>query len=88
MPNGCDRRHCDEGLAVRAKPRKRLANRPRVLLPAPTQPNERWIAVSSGSALLDGDATIAGSIPETCVTIVGNVGRSDCYLAPSAAASG
>jgi putative transposase len=32
----------DEGLAVRTKPRKRLASRARVPLPAPTRPNERW----------------------------------------------
>ena len=32
----------DEGLAVRTKPRKKLASRARVPLPAPTRPNERW----------------------------------------------
>jgi putative transposase len=32
----------DEGLTVRTKPRKKLASRARVPLPAPTRPNERW----------------------------------------------
>jgi putative transposase len=32
----------DEALAVRTKPRKKLASRARVPLPAPTRPNERW----------------------------------------------
>ena len=32
----------DEGSTVRTKPRKRLASRARVPLPAPTRPNERW----------------------------------------------
>jgi putative transposase len=32
----------DEGLTVRTKPRKRLASRPRVPMPAATRPNERW----------------------------------------------
>jgi putative transposase len=32
----------DEGLTVRTKPRKTLASRTRVPLPAPTRPNERW----------------------------------------------
>jgi putative transposase len=36
------RLYSDEGLTVRTKPRKRLASRPRVPLPAPTRPNERW----------------------------------------------
>ena len=31
-----------EGLEVRTKPRKKLASRARVPLPAPTRPNERW----------------------------------------------
>jgi len=32
----------DEGLTVRTKPRRKLASRARVPLPAPTRPNERW----------------------------------------------
>jgi putative transposase len=36
------RLYLDEGLTVRTKPRKRLASHPRVPLPAPTRPNERW----------------------------------------------
>jgi putative transposase len=32
----------DEGLTVGTKPRKKLASRARVPLPAPTRPNERW----------------------------------------------
>src|SRR5262249_6916616 len=32
----------EEDLAVRTKPRKKLASRTRVPLPAPTRPNERW----------------------------------------------
>ena len=32
----------DEGLTLRTKPRKKLASRARVPLPAPTRPNERW----------------------------------------------
>jgi len=44
----------DEGLAVRTKPRKRLASRPRVPLPAPTRPNERWSMDFVSARLADG----------------------------------
>src|SRR6185436_21185915 len=36
------RLYTDEGLTVRTTPRKRLASRPRVPMPAATRPNERW----------------------------------------------
>ena len=44
----------DEGLAVRTKPRKRLASRARVPLPAPTRPNERWSMDFVSARLADG----------------------------------
>jgi putative transposase len=44
----------DEGLTVRTKPRKRLASRPRVPLPAPTRPNERWCMDFVSARLADG----------------------------------
>jgi putative transposase len=43
-----------EGLAVRTKPRKRLASRARVPLPAPTRPNERWSMDFVSARLADG----------------------------------
>jgi putative transposase len=44
----------DEGLAVRTKPRKRLASRARVPLPAPTRPNERWSMDFVSARTVDG----------------------------------
>lgn len=44
----------DEGLTVRTKPRKRLASRARVPLPAPTRPNERWSMDFVSARLVDG----------------------------------
>jgi putative transposase len=44
----------DEGLTVRTKPRKRLASRPRVPMPAATRPNERWSMDFVSARLLDG----------------------------------
>jgi putative transposase len=44
----------DEGLTVRTKPRKRLASRARVPLPAPTRPNERWSMDFVSARLADG----------------------------------
>jgi len=44
----------DEGLTVRTKPRKRLASRPRVAMPAATRPNERWSMDFVSARLLDG----------------------------------
>ena len=43
-----------EGLEVRTKPRKRLASRPRVPLPVPTRPNERWSMDFVSARLADG----------------------------------
>jgi putative transposase len=43
-----------EGLAVRTKPRKRLAARARVPLPAATRPNERWSMDFVSARLADG----------------------------------
>ena len=48
------RLYLDEGLTVRTKPRKRLASRPRVPLPAPTRPNERWTMDFVSARLADG----------------------------------
>jgi putative transposase len=48
------RLYCDEGLTVRTKPRKRLASRARVPLPAPTRPNERWSMDFVSARLADG----------------------------------
>ena len=48
------RLYADEGLTVRTKPRKRLASRPRVPLPAPTRPNERWSMDFVSARLADG----------------------------------
>ena len=48
------RLYLDEGLTVRTKPRKRLASRPRVPLPAPTRPNERWSMDFVSARLADG----------------------------------
>jgi putative transposase len=52
------RLYCDEGLTVRTKPRKRLASRARVPVPAPTRPNERWSMdfVSARLVTVDGSA--------------------------------
>ena len=44
----------DEGLTVRTKPRKKLASRARVPLPAPTRPNERWSMEFVSARLADG----------------------------------
>ena len=44
----------DEGLTVRTKPRKRLASRPRVPMPAATRPNERWSMDFVSARLVDG----------------------------------
>jgi putative transposase len=44
----------DEGLTVRTTPRKRLASRPRVPLPAATRPNERWSMDFVSARLADG----------------------------------
>jgi len=44
----------DEGLAVRTKPRKKLASRARVPLPTPTRPNERWSMDFVSARLVDG----------------------------------
>lgn len=44
----------DEGLTVRTKPRRRLASRARVPLPAPTRPNERWSMDFVSARLADG----------------------------------
>jgi putative transposase len=44
----------DEGLTVRTKPRKRLASRPRVPMPAATRPNERWSMDFVSARLADG----------------------------------
>jgi putative transposase len=43
-----------EGLAVRTKPRKKLASRVRVPLPAATRPNERWSMDFVSARLADG----------------------------------
>jgi len=48
------RLYSDEGLTVRTKPRKRLASRARVPLPAPTRPNERWSMDFVSARLADG----------------------------------
>jgi putative transposase len=48
------RLYSDEGLTVRTKPRKRLASRPRVPVPAPTRPNERWSMDFVSARLADG----------------------------------
>ena len=48
------RLYCDEGLTVRTKPRKKLASRARVPLPAPTRPNERWSMDFVSARLADG----------------------------------
>jgi len=48
------RLYCDEGLTVRTKPRKRLASRTRVPLPAPTRPNEHWSMDFVSARLVDG----------------------------------
>jgi putative transposase len=48
------RLYAEEGLTVRTKPRKRLASRPRVPLPAPTRPNERWSMDFVSARLADG----------------------------------
>ena len=48
------RLYLDEGLTVRTKLRKRLASRPRVPLPAPTRPNERWSMDFVSARLEDG----------------------------------
>jgi putative transposase len=48
------RLYVDEGLTVRTKPRKRLASRARVPLPAPTRPNERWSMDFVSARLVDG----------------------------------
>jgi putative transposase len=48
------RLYCDEGLTVRTKPRKKLASRPRVPLPGPTRPNERWSMDFVSARLADG----------------------------------
>ena len=39
---------------MRTKPRKRLASRPRVPLPAPMRPNERWSMDFVSARLADG----------------------------------
>ena len=44
----------DEGLTVRTKPRKQLASRARVPLPAATRPNERWSMDFVSARLADG----------------------------------
>lgn len=44
----------EEGLAVRTKPRKKLASRPRVPLPTATRPNERWSMDFVSTRLADG----------------------------------
>jgi putative transposase len=43
-----------EGLTVRTKPRKKLASRARVPLPAPTRPNERWSMDFVSARTVDG----------------------------------
>jgi putative transposase len=43
-----------EGLEVRTKPRKKLASRARVPLPAPTRPNERWSMDFVSARTVDG----------------------------------
>ncbi len=48
------RLYVDEGLTVRTKPRKRLASRARVPLPAPTRPNERRSMDFVSARLVDG----------------------------------
>jgi putative transposase len=48
------RRYADEGLTVRTKPRRKLASRARVPLPAPTRPNERWSMDFVSARLADG----------------------------------
>ena len=48
------RLYVDEGLTVRTTPRKRLASRARVPLPAPTRPNERWSMDFVSARLVDG----------------------------------
>ena len=44
----------EEGLTVRTTPRKRLASRPRVPMPAATRPNERWSMDFVSARLVDG----------------------------------
>jgi putative transposase len=44
----------EEGLAVRTQPRKKLASRPRVPLPAATRANERWSMDFVSARLADG----------------------------------
>jgi putative transposase len=48
------RLYLDEGLTVRTKPRRKLASRTRVPLPAPTRPNERWSMDFVSARLADG----------------------------------
>ena len=43
-----------EGLAVRTKPRKKLASRARVPAVAPTRPNERWTMDFVSARTMDG----------------------------------